>query len=192
MATSFLNQAISQFCGGIIASQQYIFPTVQNLAAGAYISEILDVREVSRDDGSLEAVDFYHKLSDSNGNVIYVRFRHYSKELSSLVSSLKQYPQVQTWQNVIGLQEEITVAQKATGNYMRISSRHAPVVAVTSASTVSTTSLGASATKYPAKNRVGGSRFGSKHRSTPPPTSKASLLLEDDELDGWEDDSDDE
>ena len=133
-------------------------------------------------DGSLEAIDIYHKLTDSSGNVLYVPFRYYTKEIPTLVSSLKQYPQVQTWQNIIGLQEEITVVQKTTGNYMRISSRHALLATVSSASTVPSTS------SQPPKSVGIAPKFGSKRGNKPSPASKASLLLEDDDFDDWEED----
>ena len=58
MANTYLNQALTQICGAIKNNPpQYLFPTIQNLEAGDYVSGILDVREVLKDDGTLEALD---------------------------------------------------------------------------------------------------------------------------------------
>ncbi len=186
MAYNYLNQALSQF-SGVSSGLSYIFPTVQKLNAGKYVSEILDVQDVVDSNGKLLALDFYHKLADSNDNVIHVRFRFYAKELPSLVSSLKQYPQVKTWKNVVGLQEEVTVAPKPAGSYMHIAARKASI------SNVAQPASGASSTSSQPPKRVGiAPSAGSKRGNMPSPTPKPSLLSEDDEFDDWEDDSDEE
>ena len=187
MNSNFLSQTLSQFCAGVSATQQYIFPTIQNLVAGSYISEILDVREVLREDGSLEAVDFYHKLTDSSGNVIHVRFRYYQKELASLVSSFKQYPHVHIWNDLIGINEDITVAPKQTGNYMYIASRKSSTT-----NGVSTSSVASSKGSKPQKCAGGSLRFKSNRSNKLSSAPKHSLLFEDDEFDDWEVDGDDD
>lgn len=187
MAYNYLTQALSQICGVINNTPQYIFPTIKNLAAGNYYSEILDVQEVLQSDGSLEAMDFYHRLTDSNGNVIYSRFRYYEKELPGLATSLQQYPQVQTWQDTVGLKEDITVAPKPKSNYMRIAVRTASLA---SASATSPTVSPASAP--PAKRGGLSSRLSSKHSNKPVQTPRQALISEDDddEFDDFLDESD--
>ena len=186
MNSKFLNQTLSQFCVGGSVPQQYIFPTVQNLAAGTYISEILDVKEVLNPDGSLNAIDFYHQLTDSSGNVIHVRFRFYAKELPSLVSSLKHYPQVKTWADIIGIKEDIVVSPKPTGNYMRISSRNACV------SNASKLTSGVSSTNAPHHKRGSLSSRLSKSGSKSPQTARQELIYEDegDKFDDFLDETD--
>ena len=190
MANSFLSQSLSQFYGGISASPQYIFPTVQNLAAGTYISEILDIKEVIRPDGTLDAIDFYHQLTDSNGDITHFRFRYYDKELPALANSLKQYPQAKTWKDALGLQEEVTVAPKTTGSYMYIAARKACSVNVTS------TSSNASATNTPPSKRGGlSSRLGSRGGKSQQTPRQALIYADeednDDEFDDFLDDSED-
>lgn len=195
MNKNYLSQSLSQICGVTNNTPQYIFPTIKNLAAGNYYSEILDVQEVLQSDGSLEAMDFYHRLTDSNGNVIYSRFRYYEKELPGLATSLQQYPQVQTWQDTVGLKEDVTVAPKLTGNYMRIAARTAclanvnaiaPVAPPSSAtsptvpSASATSSAGSSASVTPAKRGGLSSRLSSKH-SKPVQTSRQALIADDDD-----------
>ena len=186
MAYAYLSQALSQICGAINTPPQYILPTIQNMAAGNYISEIQDVQEVFKDDGTLDALDFYHRLTDSNGNVIYVRFRYYYKELPNLAASLKQYPQVTTWQDVVGLKEDITVAPKPKSNYMKIAVRTASLA---SASATSPTVSPASAP--PAKRGGPPSRLSSRH-SKPMQTSRQALIPEDEDEDDWDEDDWDE
>ena len=180
MNSKFLSQMLSQFCVSVSTPQQYIFPTIQNLDAGAYISEILDVKEIIKPDGSLEAIDFYHQLTDSSGNVLHVRFRFYEKELPSLVSSLKQYPQVKTWEDVVGLKEDIVVSPKPTGNYLYISSRNAYV------SSASKPTSGTSSANTSPHKRGGLSSRLSKSGSKPSKISRELLVSEDEE--DWDDD----
>ena len=120
--TTYLSQTLSAFMGGN-SSTAYMFPTTQNMSAGNYLSEILDIKEVLRPDGSLEALDFYHKLTDGNGNDLYVRFRYYEKELPGLAQALKNYPAVERWRDTVGLLEDVAVTPKTMGNYLRISHR---------------------------------------------------------------------
>ena len=138
MALNYLLDQLSQYSNA--ATQiSYIFPTVQNLMPGNYISKIMDVQEVTDPNGQLLALDFYHTLTDSSGNIVNVRFRYYEKELPSLASSLKQYSQLQTWKDTIGLQEQITISAKASGNYLKISTRSALTVTTTSANPINAT-----------------------------------------------------
>ena len=186
MAYNFLHQAISQF-SGISTGISYIFPTVNKLNAGTYASEILDVQEVLREDGSLEAFDFFHQLTDCNGNITHVRFRYYEKELPALVTSLKQYPQVKTWKDAVGLQEEVIVTPKPAGSYMHIAARKA------SASNGSNASSNASSTSSQTPKRVGiAPRFGIKRDNKPSSASKSSRLSEDDFDDCEEDEIDED
>ena len=189
---NYLNQILSQY-STVAASATYVFPTVQNLASGKYYSEILDVQEVIDANEALVALDFYHQLTDSNGNVKRVRFRYYEKELPGLAQQLCQYPQVKTWQNAVGLKEDITVAPKSSGNYMRIATRSAVMLTTSSTSTSPT-----SATSSSPKRGGLTSRLGRRHSSQPVQTVKQSLLSEDegddfDDFDDFltEDDSDD-
>ena len=89
MASSYLSQMLSQFSEAIM-TPQYLFPTVQNLSSGTYASEILDIKEVVNANGSLEALDFYHKLTDSGGNPVWVRFRYYNQELAALAAEFSK------------------------------------------------------------------------------------------------------
>ena len=184
--TNFLNQSISHFAG-VSTTISYIFPKIGNVDAGVYTSEIMNVEEVLNDDGSLDALDFYHQLTDNNGNVIYVRFRYYAKDLPGLARELSKYPHVQTWQNTVGLQEEVVVSKKATGNYMYISSRKA-LMLNTSQTTTSSTATSASCSSVPKKGGLAtrSSRYPIKKSAT---TQRQALLDEDDsEFDGFFDD----
>ena len=186
MNSNFLNKALSQFCESNSTSQQYILPTVHNLADGTYISEILDVKEIIKPDESLDAIDFYHKLTDSSGNIIYVRFRYYNKELPALATSLSQYPKVKTWKDVVWLQEEIIVAPKPTGTYKHIVARKDCSFNVTS------TSSNASATNtHPSKRGILSSRLSSRSGKYAQATKQA-LIVEDegDEFDDFLDETD--
>ena len=147
------------------------------MKAGNYTSKITDVREVLDTNGNLEALDFYHELTDGNGNVQNVRFRYYDKELPSLAKELSQYPQVKTWQDAIGLEEQITVAPKPTGKYMRIADR--------SALEESESTSGASKTQTSATKKGGlTSRLGG--RSQTPSAQRQALLSEDDDDDNFD------
>ena len=187
MNKNYLSQALSQICGAINTLPQYIFPTVNNLASGNYTSEILDVKDIVEPSGNLSAIDFYHRLTDSSGDVIYVRFRYYYKELPGLAASLQQYPQVQTWQDAVGLKEDITVAPKSIGNYMRIAARTACLVSASAASPAVTP-----ASAPPAKHGGFSSRLSSKHSNKPVQTPRQALISEDDdaEFDDFLDESD--
>ena len=181
MAFNYLSQQLSQYNNA--ANQiSYIFPTVQNLIADNYISKIMDVQEVTDVNGQLLALDFYHMLTDSSGNTIGVRFRYYENELPLLASSLKQYSQLQTWQDTIGLQEHITVSAKASGNYLKISARSAPTVTA-----ASTNSINATAQQSHTSKKVGlGSRL--SRRSSSVKNEHTSKFFEDDNT--WNDEED--
>ena len=185
MANSFLNQSLSQF-SGIPSGLSYIYPTVNNLNAGTYVSEIVDLQEVLKENGTLEAFDFYHQLTDSDGNVTHVRFRYYAKELPDLARSLSHYPQVKTWQDTLGLKEDISVAPKATGSYMRISSRNACV------SNASKLTSGVSSTNAPHHKRGSMSSRLSKSGSMSQQTARQTLISEDEgeEFDDFLDEAD--
>lgn len=192
--SNYLTQMLSQFSGAT-TNIQYIFPTIQNLSTGKYTSEILDVKDIVNTDGGLEALDFYHKLVDSNGNNLWVRFRYYKHEFAALAEELAKYPGVNTWQSTIALREDITVTPKATGNYMRISSRSASVVTESSASTASALSTGTSATKVSVQNRAALSCLGSMRGNKPIHTQRQVLICKDaegdnDEFDDFLDESD--
>ena len=182
MINSYLTQQLSQY--SVVATNvYYLFPISQNLEAGHYASEIVDVKEVLDANGKLVALDFCHKLQDSNGNEIFVRFRYYDKELPSLAQELSKYPQIQTWQNTIGLKEEVVISKKPTGNYLRISSRSASDEAEDASKTSSAGSSirkkGGSITRYP------------RHLGNKPSTiTKQAVLEEDDEDEEEEDDYD--
>ena len=119
----FLSQNLSTCLGGNSSVTGYVFPTARNLSVGAYFSEILDVKEVLRSNGSLEALDFYHKLIDVSGSVLYVRFRYYENELPGLAQLFKRYPVIETWSDTVGLLEDVDVTPKITGQYLHISGR---------------------------------------------------------------------
>lgn len=180
MDSIFLNQTLSQFCQEV-APSKYVSPTVQNLTAGTYISEILDVKEIVNSDGSLEAIDFYHCLTDSAGNVKMIRFRYYEKELPALAKMLLLYPQVTTWRSTIGLHESIDVKHKATGQYMYIVCRQL------STSSASTPSSSTPSNSMPAKKT---GIFGSKRpaKGISSLAGKKQTLLSDED----DDDGDDE
>ncbi len=150
----------------------YVFPTIQNISAGVYASEILDVKELLNPDGSLQAFDFYHRLTDSNGETVHVRFRYYNSEIPELAQELKKYPSVKTCSDTIGLSEEVTVAPKKTGNYLRIQSRVA-----TSSKASSSATLGSASKKLSSK-------------STLSPPRRTLLSDNDDEYDDFLDDID--
>ena len=186
MAIPYLEQQISQFCTTDNFAT-YIRPLTQNLTSGIYISEITDVKAVTDINGNLDAFDFYHKLVDSSGNVFYVRFRFYKKELPALSTSLKQYPKVKIWKDTIGLQEHVTIAPKQTGDYMHISERKICSVNITSASS------NASVTNAQPSKRGGlSSRLGNRCNKSVKTASK-TLIFEDTEDvdDDFDDDFDD-
>lgn len=186
MTQNYLSQALSTFVG-VPSEIFYVYPTNQNLRAGVYESEILDIKEVLKETGELEALDFYHRLTYQDGTVKYVRFRHYAKELPALATSLKQYSQVKTWADGVGLREEVTVAPKMTGNYMRIATRKVAVSSVSSASTNSG-ALPNSSTQPSTQSNRGG--IISKRTNTPLKSSLASKRAN--LLQGDEDDEDDD
>ena len=177
MQKNYLSQSITQFCADNTSSIHYIFPTANNLAAGTYISEILDVKEVLNADETLNALDFYHELSDVNGDIIHVRFRYYLKELPTLAQELSKYPSITTWQSSVALQEEVEIAHKKTGSYMHIAARKACSVSkISSCSAVA-----------PSPKRGGLSSRLSKSGNKPMQTSRQALISDVDD----EDDSDD-
>jgi hypothetical protein len=182
MATSYLTQQISQFFETNI-SVIYVRPLVHNLNSGTYLSEIKDIKEVVDSNGNFEAFDFYHCLIDSDGNVTHVRFRYYEKELPALASSFKQYPNVKTWQNLVGLKEEVTIAPKPTGNYMYIATRRTCSVNVTSISSNDTV-----INPHPSKRGSLSSRL--VNRSSKFAQTTRQALISDDEED-IDDDFDD-
>ena len=168
---------------------RYLFPTLQNLKAGCYNSEILNVQALVSETESLEALDFYHALSDSSGAKSYYRFRYYSKELSDLARELLKYSSVQTWEDAIGLQEEVRIVPKASGNYMRIAER----CALNSSNFDATSEVSASSSngvqeKSSSKKRgltlSKRTMLGNKSRAT---VQRASLVSEEDEDDDFED-----
>ena len=171
---NFLNQALSQFVG-VSTPISYVYPTVGNIDAGVYTSEIMSVDEILNDDGSLNALDFYHRLTDCNGKDLYVRFRYYKKELASLAESLSKYPEVETWSDTVGLKEKIVVSKKSTGSYMGISSRSAIEEDEPSSRPLSTKS---SATK-----RSGPLSRPSRHVNHNSSAISKQVLVEDDEED---------
>lgn len=185
---AYLTQMLSQFSGMTTATPQYLFPTVQNLSAGIYLSEILDIKEIVDFDGNLIALDFYHKLTDSNGNNVYVRFRYYEKELPALAQELSKYSAVKTWGDSVGLREQVTVSPKATGNYMRISARNEAQATSSSPSTVVSPPVKKSGL-LANKSKRGGSALGSKNNAATSHSVKASNLLADEE--DFEDDEED-
>jgi hypothetical protein len=150
------------------------------------MSEVVDIQEVIDANSNLEALDFYHKLTDSSGNVTHVRFRYYDKELPALANSLKQYPQAKTWKDVVGLQEDVTVAPKPSGSYMHITARTA------SSSNVSQISSGASSTNSHPPKRGGLSSRLSNRGKKPVQTVRQALISEDegDEVDDFFDEAD--
>ena len=171
MSNTYLTQNLSQFN---IAPTciNYVFPTSQNISAGVYASEILDVKEVINPDGSLQGFDFYHRLTDSNGKILHVRFRYYDSELHALAQELTKYPSVQTWCDTVGLPEVVTVAPKKAGNYLRIQSRVANPSKASSSTTLGSVSK----------------KLSSKSTSSPP---RRTLLSDnDDEYDDFLDDID--
>ena len=186
---AYLTQMLSQFSGMTTATPQYVFPTVQNLSAGVHLSEIVDVKEIVDSDGNLTALDFYHKLTDSDGCDIFVRFRYYEKELPALAQELSKYSAVKTWCDAVGLREQVTVSPKATGNYMRISARNEAQVTSSSSSTVVSEPVKKSGI-LGNKSKHGGSVLGSKNNAATSHSVKASNLLADEE--DFEEDEDDD
>lgn len=186
MAINYLLQQLSQY-GNVAATQiSYILPIAQNLMAGYYLSKIMDVQEVIDTNGQLLALDFYHMLTDSSGNIVNVRFRYYEKELPSLASSLKQYSQLQTWKDTIGLQEQITISAKASGNYLKISTRSALTVTTTSANPINATAQQA---HTPKKVGLGGRL---NRRPSSVQSENIKKFFEDDEDEDFEDFLDEE
>lgn len=178
----YLSQQLSQFSVAA-PNVSYVFPTSQNLEAGNYFSEIVDVREVLDENGDLVALDFYHRLTDSNGNDLFVRFRYYDKELPSLAQELSKNPHVKTWKDAIGIKEKVVVSKKASGNYLRISER--------CASEEADDSLKPSSPKSSDTMRSGGvlSRR-PRYLSQKPTTTQRSAFMEDDDDDDYLDDED--
>ena len=181
---NYLTQQLAQYSVAA-PNVSYVFPTLQNLEAGNYSSEIVDVREVLDENGDLAALDFYHKLVDSNGNVTYVRFRYYDKELPGLAQELMKYPQVETWKDAIGIKEKVVVSKKASGNYLRISERCASEEADNSSMP--------SSPKSSDTKRSGG-LLSSRHRypSQKPTTTQRIALMEEDDDSEFDDFLDDE
>ena len=181
---NYLSQQLSQFSVAA-PNVSYVFPTLQNLDAGNYSSEIVDVREVLDENGDLVALDFYHKLVDSNGNVTYVRFRYYDKELPGLAQELMKYPQVETWKDAIGIKEKVVVNKKASGNYLRIAERCASEEADDS-------SMPSSPKSSDTKRSGGILSRRPKYPSRKPTTTQRSDLMDDDDDDDDDDYLDDE
>jgi hypothetical protein len=188
---NFLNQPLAAFAGNSLATPQYLYPTKQNLQAGSYDSEIQDVREVLSSDGSLDALDFYHILSDANGRVLHIRFRYYEKELPALASVFCKYSCIGNWSGAVGLCETVDVSPKATGQYMRISGRS--LIKPPTASTLSQAPSGVSTSCAGSPPKKGVS-LSKKHKTLEKSSSLASrnALLEDDEDDDDYDFLDDE
>ena len=180
---TYLSQTLSAYLGGNSSTVHYVFPTTPNMSAGNYLSEILDIQEVLRLDGSLEALDFYHKLTDGNGNDLYVRFRYYEKELPGLAQALKNYPAVERWRDTVGLLEDVAVTPKTMGNYLRISHRALSATGTTPlhqpAQSIGTTTSAGS----PAKKGISLSKMPKKHLGGSQLSSRRSELLEDDDDD---------
>lgn len=167
-----LNRALASFCEES-SDVNYLFPTSENLEAGFYTSEILDIQEVMTPDGDFEALDFYHRLTDSSGNVTYVRFRYYEKELPALAKELKQYPSIETLGDTIGLHEDVEIAPKKMSRYMYIAGRKAP--AVTDDESSSLSDLSASSLRA---QRI---RSLSRTNKTPSIIRRQNLMRDDEE-----------
>lgn len=188
----------SSLCQFLEETPQYLFPTVQNLKAGIYESEILDVKASVSETETLESLDFYHALSDSSGAKTYYRFRYYIKELSDLARKMMKYPAVKTWEDAIGLQEEVTIVPKPFGNYMRIAERcalNSSSFDATSAVSAPSSSNGVQVNSSSKKSGLTRSKRTTLGNKSCTAAQRASLVSEDDEDDDFEDmleDGDDE
>lgn len=101
----------------------YELPTHNNLDEGIYASRIKDI-EVIKADSKMTAVDCYHELEDSKGDVFYIRFRFFDERggVKELVSVFRKYG-FANFADAIGVEETVTVAHKANSSYLYISSR---------------------------------------------------------------------
>ena len=177
-----------------VQPQATILPYVNNLPAGKYSSEIIDVADAVQK-GVIVGIDCTHKLTSENGNVTFVKFRFFEPiDTSALIQVLASYGLSGNICNALkGLKEIVDIAPRPnSARYVYIAHRDILNAQNNVTSAISNTPPGVFASKSPAKNRIGSSYFGSKRGNKPSPASKASLLTEDDDFDDWEDDGDED
>ena len=171
------------------ASAQAVLPYINNLPAGKYSSEIVDVSDAVQN-GVIVGIDCIHKLTFENGNITFVKFRFFEPiDTSALIQVLASYGLSGNIGNALmGLKEEVDIAPRPnSARYVYIAHRAILNVQNGVATATSNNSTNAS-TKATNKNRVGSSYFGSKHASLSSQAPKPSLTSSKKNFNNWDDD----
>ena len=188
-ACSFLNTPIST-SSAQPSAQAVVLPYVGNLAGGQYTSEIVAVYDAVQN-GAIVGIDCTHKLTDSSGKTLLVKFRYFApSEVNALIAVLAGYGLTGNIGTVLtGLQETVNVVPRPGSNrYMSISQR----TLMCNTATVTVSTQGASLNNM--TNRKSGgltSRLSGRHGSKPVQAQRQSLLSEEDDDDDFEVEFDD-
>ena len=102
----------------------YELPTPNNLGAGTYNSRIKDI-EVFDSSSKITAVDCYHELENSKGEVFYIRFRFFAERggVKELISVFRKYGFV-NFSEAIDIEEVVEIKNKENSSYLAIVSRN--------------------------------------------------------------------
>ena len=171
------------------SAQAVVLPYVGSVAGGQYTSEIVAVDDAVQN-GAIVGIDCTHKLTDSRGNTLLVKFRYFApSDIEVLAKALAEYGLTGNLGSALmGLKETVDIAPRPGSNrYMSVA--HRVLLSVTE--TVTTPTQGTSVTDTSRHKRGGimshhGSGSSLRAKSSPP---SYSLLEEDDDE---EDDDDDD
>lgn len=129
------------------SAQAVVLPYVGNLAGGQYTSEIVAVVDAVQN-GAVVGIDCTHKLTDSSGNTLLVKFRYFApSDIEALAKVLAEYGlKGGIGAALMGLQETVDIAPRPGSNrYLCIAHRvllsnTASVTAPTQGTSVANTS----------------------------------------------------
>lgn len=187
-ACSLLNTPISA-SSAQPSAQSVVLPYVSNLAGGQYVSEIIAVDDAVQN-GAIVGIDCIHKLTDSSGNTLLVKFRYFApSDIEALVKVLAEYGLTGgIGAALLGLQETVDIAARPGSNrYMSIVHR----VLLSNTATVTAPTHGTSVANTSC-HKKGGVLSRRSRRQMSKSLSYTKSLLDEDEDDYEEDEEDDD
>lgn len=165
------------------AAAQAILPYINNLPAGKYTSEIVDVAEAVQK-GDVVGIDCTHKLTNADGNIWLVKFRFFDPiDTENLIQVLASYGlSGNIGSALMGLRETVDIAPRPNSvRYMYIAERKQ------FSESESSFSSSVSSTSTLSPKRGGLSSRLSRRSNKPTQTARQTLISDIDD----EDDSDD-
>ena len=173
------------------SAQAVVLPYVGNLASGQYTSEIVAVDDAVQN-SSIVGIDCTHKLTDSSGNTLLVKFRYFAPfDIETLAKVLAEYCLTGgIGAALMGLQETVDIAPRPGSNrYMSIAHR----VLLSNTTTVSAPTQGTSVAN-PSYHKKGGMLSRHTRNSMSKSLSHTKSLLDADDDSEFDDflDEDDE